>query len=93
MADAFEMVEAMRQKAAAREAERVRLVADRAADNRKAMPQVTAWVDSTREVFGDVRVVYASEAGRTIGAKGPDGVKLSETLVGPWNRKKDEKKR
>lgn len=94
MADVFAMVEAMRRKDAAKEAERIRLAAERAAENRRRMPGVTAVVDEYREVFGDVRVVWAKEGGVEIGSKGPDGIKLSETLVGPWNTgtKKNQKK-
>ena len=65
-----------------------------AAENRRRMPTVTQWVDGMREEFGDVRVVWAKEGGVEIGSRGPDGIKLSETLVGPWNTgtKKDTKK-
>ena len=68
-------------------------MAERAAENRRRMPVVTAAVDQYREVFGDVRVAWASEGGVTIGSPSPGGIKLSETMVGPWNRKKVEKKR
>ena len=94
MTDLFDRVEQMRQQDAAKEAERIRLAAERAAENRRRMPWVTAAVDQFREVFGDVRVVWAKEGGVEIGSKGPDGIKLSETLVGPWNtgtKKKSEK--
>lgn len=47
------------------------------------MPTCAAVAASFREVFGDVRMVYASENGHVLGTPGPEGVKLSETGIGP----------
>ena len=72
----FDKVEAMRKQSN-----------DRAAENRIRMPTITRLVDSFRKEFPEVRVTYANENGIVKGTKFPDGVKLSETLVGPWNKK------
>lgn len=46
-----------------------------AARNRADFPETARWVDELRAVFGpEVRLLYASEAGRQIGAPGPRGV-------------------
>lgn len=52
---------------------------------RENLPVVAGVVDQFAEAFGreNLRVVYASENGHVIGKPGPDGVKLSETGVGP----------
>jgi hypothetical protein len=48
---------------------------DRAAQNRAMFPETARFVDEMREAFGpDVRLVWASENGREIGERGPDGV-------------------
>lgn len=87
------MVEKMRKQNADAEAARVIARSDAAAENRRKMPTVTAWVDDARNVFGgDVKVVFASEGGVTFGERSPEGIKLSETLVGPWNKKKGGEK-
>lgn len=39
----------------------------RVADNRAAMPTVAAIVDEYRAMFPDLRVIYASENGKTLG--------------------------
>lgn len=39
------------------------------AENRAAMPIVTAFVDSWRITFPNARVVYAEENGRTVGVR------------------------
>jgi hypothetical protein len=72
----FDKVEAMRKQSNAR-----------AEENRIRMPTITKIIDSFRKEFPDVRVTYASENGIVKGAKSHDGVKLSETLVGTWNKK------
>lgn len=46
------------------------------------LPTCAAVAASFKEAFCDVRMVYASENGHSIGQRGPDGVKLSETVVG-----------
>ena len=73
----FDKVEAMRKQSN-----------DRAEENRIRMPTITRLVDSFRKEFQEVRVTYASENGIVKGTKFPDGVKMSETLVGPWNKVK-----
>ena len=72
----FDKVEAMRKQSN-----------DRAAENRISMPTITRLVDSFRKEFPEVRVTYASENGIVKGTKFPDGVKMSETLIGAWNKK------
>jgi hypothetical protein len=73
----FDKVEAMRKQSN-----------DRAEENRRRMPTITRLVDSFRKEFPDVRVTYASENGITRGVKLEGGIKLSDTLVGPWNKVK-----
>ncbi len=46
------------------------------------MPACAAIAAEFKDVFGDVRLVYASEAGHVIGKPWQDGVKLSDTVVG-----------
>ena len=58
-----------------------------AEENRRLMPTITRLIDSLRKEFPDVRVTYASENGITRGVKTEGGIKLSDTLVGKWNRK------
>ena len=58
-----------------------------AEENRRRMPTITRLIDSLRKEFQDVRVTYASENGITRGAKTEGGIKLSETLIGAWNKK------
>lgn len=61
-------------------------IPDRRADGadwvRTNLPTVAAVAASFKAVFGDIRLAYASEAGHVLGKPGPDGVKLSETVVG-----------
>jgi hypothetical protein len=59
----------------------------KAEDNRRSMETIARLVDSFRAEFPDVRVTYASENGIVKGSKSPDGVKMSETLIGAWNKK------
>ncbi len=73
--DLFARVDAMRQKAAEREAARLEAQRQKAEDNRRRMPTVAGWVDQYRKVFGDeVKVVYACEGGVTVGQPSPAGV-------------------
>jgi hypothetical protein len=60
----------------------------KAEDNRRSMETIARLVDSFRKEFPDVRVTYASENGIVKGVKSPDGVKMSETRIGQWNKKK-----
>ena len=40
---------------------------DQKEKNRKAMPQVTAWIDEMRECFPELTVTYAKEGGMELG--------------------------
>lgn len=77
MSDMFAKVESLRQSAA-----------QRAEENRRQMPTVAAWVDAVKAVFPEAAVTFASENGITRGSRLTGGIKMSETLVGPWNRVK-----
>ncbi len=49
---------------------------DNKQENRDNFPFAAGIVDELREVFGDgVRIQWAEENGKTIGKKGPDGVR------------------
>jgi len=87
MSDMFSTVDRMRQINAKAEAERKKMAENRAEENRISMPTITRLVDSFRKEFPEVRVTYASENGIVKGTKSPDGVKISETLIGAWNKK------
>lgn len=87
MSDMFSTVDRMRQRNAKAEADRKQIEEARAEENRIRMPTITRLVDSFRKEFPDVRVTYASENGIVKGTKFPDGVKMSETLIGSWNKK------
>lgn len=60
-------------------------MSDRTAQLRENLPTVAAVVDQFAAAFGrsNFAVVFASENGHVLGKRGPDGVRLSETLVGP----------
>jgi len=75
MSDLFAKVEAMRQSAA-----------QRAEENRRRMPTIARWVDETKAAFPGATVAFACEGGVTLGAPLLGGIKLSETLVGTFNR-------
>ena len=49
--------------------------------NRERMPQVAAWVDGLREVFGPVTVLYAQEGGVELGERQPQGVVATQTVA------------
>lgn len=84
----FDKVEAMRQTAAQREAERQAAIKSEAEENRRRMPTIAAWVEEDRAVFGDdVKVGYASESGIVRGAPSPAGMLLSEITIGWFARK------
>lgn len=91
MSDLFSRVEAMRRQASDREAERVKIKQQQAADNRARMPQVAAWVDEVKAVFQDAKVTFAKEGKYEFGERLTGGIKMSETLVGPWNKQKGAK--
>lgn len=86
MSDLFSRVESLRRKSADREAERAKVKQQQAAENRARMPQIAAWVDEVKAVFPDAKVTYAKEGKYEFGEKLTGGIKLSETLVGPWNK-------
>ena len=56
---------------------------NRAEENRRRMPIVASVVDEFKSVFGDdqVTVTHAKENGIEMGKKGPEGIKLSETVI------------
>lgn len=90
-------VEAMRAKSRQRAVEEQALAAERAAqkrirdaeaaaENRRAMPVITAFVDEMKAAFGadQVRVTYASENGRSMGRKSTDvGIPLTQVYLTP----------
>lgn len=55
---------------------------------RESLPICSAIAAGFRAVFGDVRMVFASESGHTIGQRGPDGVRLADTVVGMMSKKR-----
>lgn len=57
------------------------------------LPAVAAFASAFRAEFGDVRLVFAAEGGHVIGRPGPEGVKLSETVVGKMALEKPAEKR
>lgn len=79
--DMFSQVEAMRQRSAEREAERLEMQRQKAAENRRRMPEVTRFVDSMRAIFPDAKVTYAQEGGVTMGQPSQAGVSLAETSI------------
>lgn len=50
---------------------------------RQSLPACAAVAAAFKAQFPGVRLTFASENGHTLGQRGPDGVKLSETIVGP----------
>lgn len=55
-----------------------------AADNRAAFPVTAKLVDELRAVFGpDVKLMWASEGGREIGTRGPQGVAATRCASTP----------
>ena len=46
------------------------------------LPTVSAFANMLRAEFGEVRLVFASENGHVLGKPGPDGVRMSDTVVG-----------
>lgn len=66
-------------------------MSDKAAWVNENLPTCAAIASCVKAVFGDVRMVYASENGHVLGTRDPDGVKLSETLVGKMSKKGGEK--
>ena len=58
--------------------------------NRERMPQVAAFVDQVRELFGPVTVEYASENGLELGKRGPVGVEAAQTWSEPLDAADDQ---
>lgn len=50
---------------------------------RENLPTCAELAAETLKLFPGSRLAYASENGHVIGKRSPEGVKLSETLVGP----------
>lgn len=62
--------------------DRARANAARAEENRRAMPQVSAWVDDARQHLGlGVSVKYANENGIERGKRSAEGV-VAITVIG-----------
>lgn len=52
-----------------------------AADNRAAFPETAKLVDELRASFGpDLKLMWASEGGREIGTRGPEGVPVTRAV-------------
>lgn len=79
--DLFAAVESMRAKTVVREAEQANVRRQRAEENRRLMPCITAWIDEIRAFFPGATVAYAKEGGVVMGAPMVGGVKLSETSI------------
>ena len=80
--DVIACLEALKNQAGKAEEMRQAEAREKAEENRKRMPTIAAWVDEARAIFGDdVKVLYASENGRTVGRLGEQGIKLSETVL------------
>lgn len=47
------------------------------ADNRADFPLTAALIDEVQAAFGQVRVLYVCEAGKTMGTPSPDGVPVT----------------
>ena len=58
--------------------------------NRERMPQVAAFVDELRALFGPVTVEYASEGGLELGKRGPVGVEAARTWSEPLDAADDQ---
>ena len=50
---------------------------------REKLPVCSGVAAAFKAAFPELRMTYAAENGHTLGKRGPDGVKLSETNVGP----------
>ena len=55
---------------------------------RDKLPTCVAVASQFKAVFGDVRLVHAAENGHELGQRSPDGVRLSETVVGSFAKPK-----
>lgn len=54
---------------------------DEAAANRARMPEIAAFVDHLRSLFGPVTVRWAKENGFEVGERGPEGVPITPQQV------------
>lgn len=52
-------------------------------ERRALMPTVASWIDSMRELYGDIRIDYAAEGGHEWGARQAQGVKVSDMVIEP----------
>ena len=84
----FDRLDAMRQKVIDRDAKREEAQRQKAEENRRAMPTVAGWIDATRAAFPGAKVAFASEGGKTVGERSPAGVRMSETSIGSFSRRK-----
>ena len=91
--DSIAKLEALRQKAISVEEERQKAAKEKAEENRRRMPQVTAWVDQARAIFGDdVKVMYCKENGIEMGRKLEGGISMAETSIsGSFSRAKTKR--
>ena len=48
---------------------------------RERYPIVAEFLDEIRAEFGEATLTYASENGRQLGERGPDGVSVSEIVL------------
>jgi hypothetical protein len=55
---------------------------------KECLPTCAAVAAEFRAAFPGTRMVFAEENGHTLGKRGPDGIKLSETLVGSMTKRK-----
>lgn len=60
---------------------------------RENLPTCAAVAARFAEEFPGCRMVFANENGNELGQRSPDGVKMSETCVGPLFPKKPEGRR
>ncbi|MBI4997841.1 MAG: hypothetical protein HZC22_13305 [Rhodocyclales bacterium] len=54
---------------------------DPAINRRSAMPQVAAWFDEVRAVFGEVRVTFAMEGGVVVGQRSTAGNEVAASAM------------
>lgn len=59
---------------------------------REAFPVCSAIAAEFEALFPGTRLCWLSEGGREVGKRGPDGVKLSETVVGRMFPPKEERR-
>ena len=89
MTHQFKFVTEKVKEAEERAIETARSRASAAEENRRTMPQVSKWLDETREAFGkDCKVSFTSEGGVTRGTRSPHGIHVvTDKWVGPPMKK------